>query len=509
MESVCEFLDGVEDQLVIAAQEGDFGALLLCLDTIPNPTVYINRLYHAKHPIECTLLTIACLNEQEDFVREFLCHYKPDLDVLNVVRLGDLPHECATYFGVSALWVAAALNNLEIVKLLVEHGAQVNHITATNSTALRCACCFGNMGMVRYLVEKGGDIHIAKQNNQTNLLASVYQRHLNVVTYLVDEAGFDVNECDAEGRSPLYEAVESKSLEITQFLLDRGARNFLSTADQMSPLMWAAEKLQTEIFNVILPHCSELERIEGEELFGSALICYGRGDDVLERAFERFSQALDLRAQHHLPKTPKTTAIEIFGNRQECDTIDQLQTIRSNTPEMCTEAMLMRERLPAPRNGQYLDAITEYSTELADRREYDRAVAISLYEVKLRRQHGMPTRRDKLRRFARIFSQMLLDMLFPSIDSLEAAIAITVENLVSDSDDFDHHLHTLLFLVTIASQVSDFLMTLSFDMPCSHRSWCSQTPHLQIEGRSIDSSIRSINSGVPPDSIDPLSCTSV
>ena len=507
VESDCEFIERVGDQLVVAAREGDFGALQSCLDTVPNPEDYINRLYGGELSINRTLLTIACLNKHEDFVREFLFHHKPNLEVLNVLELEDGPQNWRTCFGVSTLWVAAFVGNFEMVKLLVEHGAQVNHVTATNSTALRCACWHGNMDMVRYLVEKGGDIHIVKQNNQTNLLVSVGQRHSNVVTYLVDEAGFDVNECDAEGRSPLYEAVKSNSLEISQFLLDRGARNFPWTHDQMSPLMWAAEKLQTDIFNAILPHCSVLEQIEGEELFGSALVCDQSKEGDLERAFEHFCRALDLRANHDLPKTPKPTTIEIFGNKQECGTIDALQAIRSNRDDMWIEAILVRERLLGPTNEEYLDSIRYYGAVLANKDEYDRAVTLWLYDLQMRRQHAISVDRYKLRSFAVVFSHRIVFMSFPSIDTLETVIEITLESLDNHSEDFDYHFHTLLFLITIANQVSDSRMTLWFHLFYSHRSWPNQASRLQIEGRFTGNSIGSTNANGSPRSTGPRSCT--
>ena len=476
VESDCEFIERVGDQLVVAAREGDFGALQSCLDTVPNPEDYINRLYGGERLINRTLLTIACLNEHEDFVLQFLCQYKPDLEVLNVVELEDSPQERITYSSVSALWLAAFVGNFEIVKLLVEHGAQVNHVTATKSTALRCACWHGNMDMVRYLVENGGDIRVAKADNNTNLTVSVAQKHLNVVTFLVDEAGFDINECNSRGRSPLYIAARFGSLEVTQFLLDRGARNFPSTPDQMSPLMWAAEKLETDIFNAILPYCLVMEQIEGGELFGSALVCdpYKGGD--LERAFECFSRALDLRVQHDLPKSLRPMTMDIFRNRDECETIAQLEAIRSSRDDMWIEAMLVRERLLGPTNEEYLDSTRYYGAVLADEGEYDRAVALWLYDLQLRRQHGMSMSiaQSALRLFADIFNRMLVAMSFPSIDALDTVIAITVENLVFDSKDFDYHLRTLLVFITIGSQVLDFLPTLSFHTPCFHRYWPSQ-----------------------------------
>ena len=93
VESDCEFIERVGDQLVVAAREGDFGALQSCLDTVPNPEDYINRLYGGELSINRTLLTIACLNEHEDFVRQFLFHHKPNLEVLNVLENSKTVHK--------------------------------------------------------------------------------------------------------------------------------------------------------------------------------------------------------------------------------------------------------------------------------------------------------------------------------------------------------------------------------------------------------------------------------
>lgn len=46
--------------------------------------------------------------------------------------------------GVTPLWCAAAANYLEIVRFLVDRGADVNRTTITNSTALRAACFDGH-----------------------------------------------------------------------------------------------------------------------------------------------------------------------------------------------------------------------------------------------------------------------------------------------------------------------------------------------------------------------------
>lgn len=51
-----------------------------------------------------------------------------------------------------------ATGHLEIVRLLVKSGANVNSTTKTNSTPLRAACFDGHFEIVKYLVEHNAGI---------------------------------------------------------------------------------------------------------------------------------------------------------------------------------------------------------------------------------------------------------------------------------------------------------------------------------------------------------------
>jgi ankyrin repeat protein len=46
---------------------------------------------------------------------------------------------------VPPLWAAAAAGHLEVCKLLINHGVNVNQTTNTNSTPLRGACYDGHL----------------------------------------------------------------------------------------------------------------------------------------------------------------------------------------------------------------------------------------------------------------------------------------------------------------------------------------------------------------------------
>jgi ankyrin repeat protein len=69
-----------------------------------------------------------------------------------------------------------ALEDLEMVKLLVEHGADVNQKNFRGATALMGAAVGKDPAVVKYLIEKGADVKARDQDGNTALMAAEYER---------------------------------------------------------------------------------------------------------------------------------------------------------------------------------------------------------------------------------------------------------------------------------------------------------------------------------------------
>lgn len=105
----------------------------------------------------CTPLIIAAKNGHDKVVKTLLANFN-----LNLEQEGTVKFDTFVVEGASALWVAAGAGYLNIVKVLVKSGANVNHPTRTNSTPLRAACFDGRLDIVKYLTDHNADIHIGK-----------------------------------------------------------------------------------------------------------------------------------------------------------------------------------------------------------------------------------------------------------------------------------------------------------------------------------------------------------
>jgi len=82
----------------------------------------------------------------------------------------------------SALMHACIKGHLNIVKILIENGAEIN--MKTNTSALICAAGFGYLDIVKYLVDRGADVNLTLDNGVTALKRASTMGETEVVNYL-------------------------------------------------------------------------------------------------------------------------------------------------------------------------------------------------------------------------------------------------------------------------------------------------------------------------------------
>ena len=107
--------------------------------------------------------------------------------------------------GRTALYKAVIYGNLEIVKLLIAAGANVNSTNGIfNTSPLMGASMCGNIDCIEYLIEAGANLEQEDIDGETALIRGI--QHFDVVKILVD-AGADMNHKDKRGVSAFNKAV--------------------------------------------------------------------------------------------------------------------------------------------------------------------------------------------------------------------------------------------------------------------------------------------------------------
>jgi uncharacterized protein len=126
---------------------------------------------------------------------------------------------------------AAAYGNLEIVKLLVKAGADLNGQVAYGDVALIKADEHGNVDILEYLIEQGADVNVPNLYGMTPFIGLCESGRLNLVQ-LATKHGGDVNSSfvakigegtGTKNFSPLETAAFYGRLSVVELLLSLGA----------------------------------------------------------------------------------------------------------------------------------------------------------------------------------------------------------------------------------------------------------------------------------------------
>jgi len=123
--------------------------------------------------------------------------------------------------GVTALYIACEGGNVEIAKLLIDRGADVNLPVSWKRTPLYAANKGGHADIVKLLLDNGADPNqLAK--SQTPLHVAAENGCLPCVVHLVD-AGAEVNALTSNGSPPIHLAKLAGHDDVVAYLRSHGA----------------------------------------------------------------------------------------------------------------------------------------------------------------------------------------------------------------------------------------------------------------------------------------------
>ncbi|PIG69615.1 hypothetical protein AARAC_002762 [Aspergillus arachidicola] len=160
-----------------------------------------------------------------------LSHWKCDVSILELLLKGGADvNNMDTFSSLPFLQLAARKSNLGFVQCLLTGGAHVNcrgqPNTPGNVTALQEAVASRHIDIVRLLLEWGADVNAPanEKGGKTALQIAVSQHYFEMVELLVQN-GANVNGLPSprRGRTALQEAASSGYVQMTQYLLNQGA----------------------------------------------------------------------------------------------------------------------------------------------------------------------------------------------------------------------------------------------------------------------------------------------
>jgi ankyrin repeat protein len=125
--------------------------------------------------------------------------------------------------GTTALMFAAQQGYTEIVRRLLEAGANINLPRRLYGlTALMLATAAGHVDVVQTLIVGGADVNAKNDDGSTALMVAAHKGHLKVIEILLD-AGVQVNIKDKDDDTALSLAIQKGDSDVVKALLAAGA----------------------------------------------------------------------------------------------------------------------------------------------------------------------------------------------------------------------------------------------------------------------------------------------
>jgi hypothetical protein len=127
----------------------------------------------------------------------------------------NMPDHCG-----APIYSAARGGHINIVRFLIENGANVNAKSYDGKTPLHGAAENMNKDIALLLLEKGADINAKERNGWTPLNQAIRNYHKDAAALLI-EKGADVNVKDVNGMTPLHNAVVYSNKDAAALLIEK------------------------------------------------------------------------------------------------------------------------------------------------------------------------------------------------------------------------------------------------------------------------------------------------
>ena len=150
------------------------------------------------------------------------------------------------------VFAAAALGRDDQLVRALADPAAVHDFSYDGWTSLHLAAFFGQLEAAARLLESGASLAAVSRNPLTNtpLHAAVAGGHVDVSLFLI-RRGADVNAVDAGKHTPLHIAAEGGYLPVVEALLAQGADPHAVDAEDKTPLSRAAARNHTAVVDAM------------------------------------------------------------------------------------------------------------------------------------------------------------------------------------------------------------------------------------------------------------------
>lgn len=237
----------------------------------------VNRVQNFYTP-----LFLAAANNHAESVKVIL-EFEPNLEIVFASE------ERQTNF--TALTIAVVCGYDEIVRLLLEAGANINHKSEKEWFPILYAFTIEKEDVLRTLLEYHPDVTLEDYEKCTALNCINKTSTVELVKRLVN-AGSEVNTYDSDGYTPLCKAVMAEDVEIVKYLVKKKAKLEVLGTLYGSPLHIACQRALMDIIKVLVEAGADVNDVQqtimGNPLQAAARCWYARKEENIQDRMIRY-----------------------------------------------------------------------------------------------------------------------------------------------------------------------------------------------------------------------------
>lgn len=138
------------------------------------------------------------------------------------------------------------------LKKLLKPKTKLDFVNSREMTPLMIASADNNLEIVKMLVEAGANINQKnKENGKTALMYAAALGYLEVCEYLLNQKQILINAKDKEGKTALMHAVANARIDVVKLLIDKKANVNARTNTEESALNIAMKLGKTELVKLL------------------------------------------------------------------------------------------------------------------------------------------------------------------------------------------------------------------------------------------------------------------
>jgi len=155
----------------------------------------------------------------------FFCEHGMTSSVVRMLKMKSIDVEAregGEEDGWTCLISAAYRGHLDICRLLIDKGAQLEAKDSNGWTPLYYAAPYGHVEIVRLLCDRGADVEACDDDGERPLHRAAVYGYISVVKELIEERNAEINARNDDGRTALTRARNRGNPDIAAYLISHG-----------------------------------------------------------------------------------------------------------------------------------------------------------------------------------------------------------------------------------------------------------------------------------------------